>query len=56
MCGQSSELEQNVTFQSFSQADVIEVVEAVDRVMKSLIVLFFDKEIIVSIVDARRYV
>ena len=41
-----------MAFQSFSKADVVKVVEAVDRVPKCLVILFFDKEVIVSIIDS----
>ena len=40
-----------MTFQLFGKTDV-KVVEAVDWVLKSLVILFFDQDIIVSIIDS----
>ena len=38
-------------FKLASQFQVVEVVEAVDRVPKCLVVLFFNEEVVVCIID-----
>ena len=38
-------------WQSFCKVDIVEVVEAIDSVMKSLVVLFFNEEVIISSVN-----
>ena len=43
--------EQFMTFQLFGKTDV-KVVEAVDWVLKSLVILFSNEEVIVSIIDS----
>ena len=50
---QSPELEELVLLQPLRKVDVIEVVEAVDRVSQGLEVLFFDQKIVIRIVDGR---
>ena len=40
-----------MSLQLLGQTNVIEIVEAINRVTKSLIVFFFDEEIIISIVN-----
>ena len=42
---------QFVTFRLFSKVYIIEVVEAINQVMKSLVVLFFNVEAVISIVN-----
>lgn len=38
--------------QDLGQSDRVEVVEAIDRIAKSFVVLFFDQKTIVSLVDS----
>lgn len=52
MCSQSSEFEELVPFKSFGQADVVEVVKAINRVTKGVVILFFDQKVIVSIINS----
>lgn len=51
MRGQSPELEQLVLLQLARELHVVEVVEAVDRVAKGLVVLFLNKQVVVRLVD-----
>ena len=46
----SPELEKFVLLQPLRQADVVEVVEAVDRVPQGLVILLFDEKVVVDIV------
>ena len=46
-----AELQQPVLLKLARQFDVLEVVEAVDRVAEGLVVLLLNKEIIVGIID-----
>jgi hypothetical protein len=41
-----------VTFKAFRKVDIIEVVKAIDQVMKSLVVLFFNEEAVISIINS----
>ena len=50
MGSKSSELKKFVLLKPPSKANVIEVVEAIDRVTECLVVLFFNKEVVVSII------
>jgi hypothetical protein len=40
-----------VTFEAFRKVDIVEAVEAIDRVTKSLVVLCFIEEVVISIVN-----
>ena len=51
MSRKSSELKQLVLLQSLSEADIVEVIEAVYRVTKSLVVLLLDEQGVVRLVD-----
>ena len=35
----------------FCKVDIVEVIKAIDRVTKSLVVLFFNEEVVISIVN-----
>ena len=48
---QSAELEKRVLLKLARQLQVVEVVEAVDRVPQRLVVLLLDQEVIVCVVD-----
>ena len=47
----SSKFDQFVFFKSLCQGDVVEIVEGVDRSAKTLVVFFFDEEIVEGLVD-----
>lgn len=51
MGGQTAELQQVVLLEAGGQIDVVEVIEAVDRMAESLEVLLLDKQIVIRIVD-----
>lgn len=51
MGGKSSELEQCVVLKLLGKADIVEVVEAVDRVTQSVVVFFFDQQSVVRVID-----
>jgi len=51
MSGQPPEFKQLVLFQSLGEPDVVEIVEAIDRITESLVVLLLDQQIVVCIVD-----
>ena len=48
---ESSEFKQLVLLQSLGKVDVVEVVEGVDRVAQSLVILLLDEQIVVCVVD-----
>jgi len=37
--------------QPFSEADVVEIIKAINRITKSFVVLFFYEQVVVGIVD-----
>ena len=47
-----TELEQLMLLKVPGKLDVVEVVEAVDRITESLVVLFLNKQVVVRIVDS----
>jgi hypothetical protein len=52
MSSKSSELEKRKRRQPLCQADVVEIVEAVDRITKGLIVLLLNQKVVVFIIDS----
>ena len=51
MSGKSAELEKFVMLETLGKGNVVEVVEAVDRVAEGLIVFLLDQQVVVRIVD-----
>lgn len=49
---QPSEFQQFVFLQSFGQANIVEVIEAVNRITECFVIFLFDEEIIVGIIDS----
>ena len=52
MSGKSAELEKFVMLKTLGKGDVVEVVEAIYRVTKGLVILFLDEERVVCLVDS----
>ena len=52
MSSKSAELEKFVMLKTLGKGDVVEVVEAIYRVTKGLVVLFLNQQIIISFVDS----
>lgn len=52
MSCQTTELQEIVLLESPCQLDAVKVVEAIDRVAQSLVVLFLHQEIVVCLVDS----
>ena len=50
MSSKTAEFEQLVLFKLTGKLDVVEVVEAVDRVAQGLVVLLFNEQVVVGIV------
>ena len=51
MSCETTELQELVLLKLTCQLDVVEVVEAVDRVAQGLVVLLFNEQVVVGIVD-----
>lgn len=51
VCCKSPEFQKVVLFQPLCECNIIKVVETVDGVAQGFVVLLFDEEIVVSIVD-----
>ena len=52
MSGQTTELQELVLLESPCQFQVVEVVKAVNRVSQGLVVLLFDQQVVVGVVDS----
>ena len=52
MSSEAAELEKFVMFETLGKRDVVEVVAAIYRITEGLVVLFFDKERVVCLVDS----
>lgn len=52
MSSKSAEFKKLVFFQAFSKADVVEVVEAVDRITECVVIFFLNQEVVVCIIDS----
>lgn len=51
MSGETSEFKKFMSLEVLRQPDVVEVIEAVDRVTQCLVVFFLNEQLIVGIVD-----